>query len=172
MSAPEERGAANVRPAHEADWPAIDALLRNSKLPTAGAREHLDDFFVAEAEGLVVGVIGLERYADGALLRSAAVHASWRGRGIGDALVRSLLAHASARGAQSLVLLTETAEAWFPRFGFVRVTRDDVPAGVKASVEFAGACPASAAVFRRELDRAAAPLPTGPERQTKRSLGA
>ena len=159
MSAPEARGAASIRPAREADWPAVEALLRGSKLPTVGAREHLGDFFVAEGDGLVVGVNGLERYADGALLRSAAVSTGWRGRGVGDALVRALLAHARALGVGPLFLLTETAEGWFPRFGFVRVARDDVPAGVKASVEFTGACPASAAVFRRALDPAAAPSP-------------
>ena len=172
MSATMEHGAASVRPAREGDWPVIEELLRDGTLPTAGAQEHLGDFLVAEGGGSVVGVIGLERYADGALLRSAAVAPAWRGHGVGEALVRALLAHARGRGVASLFLLTETAERWFPRFGFARVTREDVPAGVKASVEFRGACPASAAVFRRDLAPADDPLPSWPGGQTKRDGGA
>ena len=37
----------------------------------------------------------------------------------------------------------------FPRFEFERITREDVPASVRAPVEFQSACPASAVVMRR-----------------------
>ena len=49
--------------------------------------------------------------------------------------------------------LTTTAERFFPRFGFERITRDDVPASVQASIEFREACPASATVMRRWLSK-------------------
>ncbi len=62
--------------------------------------------------------------------------------------VRALLAGAQAGGAQELVLLTTTADAWFPRFGFERMSRDAAPASLRASEEFRGACPASAVVMR------------------------
>jgi amino-acid N-acetyltransferase len=49
------------------------------------------------------------------------------------------------------LLLTTTAERYFPRFGFERVDRKDVPESVRASVEFTSACPSSAIVMRKSL---------------------
>jgi len=47
--------------------------------------------------------------------------------------------------------LTTTAEGFFPKFGFERIPRADVPARVQESVEFVSACPASAVVMRNTL---------------------
>lgn len=49
--------------------------------------------------------------------------------------------------------LVARADGFFPRFGFTRVTRADVPAGVRQSIEFTAACPASAIVMRRLLSQ-------------------
>ena len=54
-------------------------------------------------------------------------------------------------GMSAIYLLTTTAERFFPRFGFEVVTREDVPDSVKASVEFQGACPATAVIMRRTI---------------------
>ena len=48
-------------------------------------------------------------------------------------------------------LLTTTAEQFFPKWGFVQIPRDDVPAGVQQSVEFQSACPSTAIVMRATL---------------------
>ena len=48
-----------------------------------------------------------------------------------------------------MYLLTTTAERYFPRFAFKRITREDVPDSLQASVEFRDACPASAVVMRK-----------------------
>jgi choline dehydrogenase-like flavoprotein len=53
--------------------------------------------------------------------------------------------------ADTVFLLTTTAEGFFPRFGFEQITRDEVPPSVRGSVEFQSACPASAIVMRRQL---------------------
>ena len=90
----------------------------------------------------------LKTLRDAALLRSAAVRADLRGTGVGAALVGALLDRARRRDVKTLVLLTTTAERWFPRFGFESITRDDVPEKLKVSEEFRGACPASAHVMR------------------------
>ena len=140
-----------LRPAAGADWEAIAALLDQHGLPLAGARDHMTDFLVAVQDARVVGVAGLERYGDTALLRSVAV--SSPGGGLGTRLVRALLEHAHQSGVDNVVLLTTTAAAFFPRFGFTVVTREDVPAAVHASAEFQGACPASATVMRLVLRR-------------------
>ena len=115
-----------------------------------GVREALTDFVVAQAGEDVVGVAGLEVCCDNALLRSVAVLPEWRSHGLGRALVTRIITDADARGIRALYLLTTTAERYFPSFGFRQVARDDVPADIRETAEFKGACPASAAVMYRE----------------------
>jgi amino-acid N-acetyltransferase len=139
-----------LRRATPNDWPIVEAMLGGEGLPLAGARDHFDDFIVADSAG-IVGCVGLERYGDAALLRSLAVSSQQRGSGIGRALVDACVDHARSTGARALVLLTETAEPFFARLGFARVDRADVPPAVHASVEFREACPASAVAMMRDL---------------------
>lgn len=145
-----------VRPAAPADLAAVERLLAASGLPLDGVREALPGFVVAQAGDDVVGVAGLETCCDNALLRSVAVADAWRSHGLGRALVTRVIADAEARGIHALYLLTTTAERWFPSFGFRQVARAEVPADVRATKEFASACPASATVMRRDC---AAPAP-------------
>lgn len=144
-----------VRRAAEADAPTVAALVSAAGLPLDG----LDDVhavLVAEDGDRVVGVAALERHGDGAhvayLLRSVAVDGAARGGGIGAHLTQAALAHVDAEGAP-VALLTETADGWFPRFGFVAVERADLPAALAASPELAGACPASARAMLRPSRR-------------------
>ncbi|HEX5633055.1 MAG TPA: arsenic resistance N-acetyltransferase ArsN2, partial [Gemmatimonadales bacterium] len=126
---------------------AVLELLRANALVTEGIPDDLAHFVVAREGDAVVGVAGLEPYEDTALLRSVAVAASHRGTGLGRRLVDRVLDDAAALGMAEVVLLTETARDWFPRFGFSPTTRAQVPAAVKNSVEFAEACPESATVM-------------------------
>jgi amino-acid N-acetyltransferase len=112
--------------------------------------EALPSFVVAESGGELVGVAGLEPCRDNALLRSVAVADAWRSRGVGRALVERVIAEAESRGVHALYLLTTTAERWFPSFGFRPIARDAAPADIRATAEFQGACPASAAVMCRD----------------------
>jgi amino-acid N-acetyltransferase len=137
-----------IRRAADADLASLLELLTASGLPSAGVEDWLAQFIVAEHGGSLVGAAGVETYADGALLRSVAVAPSWQGRGLGRALVDAALTGSSAL-RRDVYLLTTTAETWFPRFGFERIARDDVPASVRQSIEFREACPASAAVLVR-----------------------
>jgi amino-acid N-acetyltransferase len=138
-----------VRAATKADYEGVRALLEASALPLAGVPSTLADFYVAEDQGRVVGAVGLELYGADALLRSAAIDPVIRGSGVGRALVERALDHARERGVRAIYLLTTTAERYFPRFGFDRITREAVPDAVQASVEFREACPASAVVMRK-----------------------
>ena len=146
-----------IRPASPADWSAIEALLEAARLPLDGARDHLASFVVADRGGAVVGCAGLERYGDAALLRSVAVAESERGRGVGVMLVERCLADARAEGLSTVLLLTTTAERFFPRFGFEIVDRSVVPDAVRESAEFRGACPASATLMRLAIRDAPSP---------------
>jgi amino-acid N-acetyltransferase len=142
-----------LRAAQPEDREQALALLGELGLPADGVAEWLACFRVAECEGRIVGVAGMERYRDGGLLRSVAVAPEWRGSGLGRALVDLVMEDGRSAGVQEVYLLTTTAEHYFPRLGFVRVDRTTVPASVRASVEFTSACPASAVVMRRAIAR-------------------
>ena len=139
-----------VRPARLEDRASVGALLREARL----GEEDLDRAFpqgyaVAESDGRILGVAGLERYGPHALLRSVAVAGSLRGQGVGEALVHERLDAAEAGGAEDVWLLTTTADRWFPRFGFTAVARETIPEPLQASAEVSHACPASATVLTR-----------------------
>ena len=133
------------------DLDEILALLAISQLPPDGLRDHLATTFVARAGGRIVGSAGLERYADGALLRSVAVLPECRGQRHGRELVEAAIRLAQAHEMPAIYLLTTTAEEYFTQYGFERISRADVPATVRASIEFTSACPSSAIVMRKWL---------------------
>lgn len=145
---------ATLRAARADDLAAVSRLLTDAQLPLDGVAESLADFIVAESEGALVGVAGLERCGRHALLRSVAVTDAWRSRGVGRALVERLIAGAESQRIAALYLLTTTAERYFPSFGFREVARDVVPEDVRATAEFRSACPASATVMTREIGAA------------------
>jgi N-acetylglutamate synthase-like GNAT family acetyltransferase len=151
-------GPPALRPARPDDLPAVRRLLGTAGLPTAGLAELFGasaaDFVVADdpgAPGELAAVAGIEVCGDDALLRSVAVRAAWRGRGLARALVGRVADDAARRGLGALYLLTTTAAHYFPRLGFARVARDAVPPPVAGTVEFRGACPASATAMVRRL---------------------
>jgi amino-acid N-acetyltransferase len=151
MIASHENQGALIRPAAPADLPRVERLLAASDLPLTGVREALENFVVAEADGDIVGVAGLEICCDDALLRSVAVRPEWRSKGVGRALVTRAVSDAEARGLRALYLLTTTAERYFPSFGFSKIERTAVPAEVRSTKEFTTACPASATVMTKAL---------------------
>lgn len=136
-----------IRPATDDDLAAIETLLTSSDLPIVGVKETLCGFLVAEADDRVVGVVGMEQCGNYGVLRSTAVAADWRGHRVARQLVERIIAEAEARGIRALYLLTTTAEHYFPSFGFQVTARDSVPEEIRSTVEFQGACPASATVM-------------------------
>lgn len=146
----------SIRHATPDDLPAIEGLLTEMDLPTAGVAEIVDarpnDFFVAETNDnarQLVAVAGMELCCDDALLRSVAVQPEWRKHGLGRELVQRIVRHAEQRGIGALYLLTMTAEHYFPRFGFERVERSTVPPEIAETLEFKSACPATAVAMKR-----------------------
>ena len=134
-----------IRPATSRDIVAVESALRASDLPLDGLADQFGDAYaVAVIDDQVIGVEGIEVHGVDGLLRSAAVVAGWRGKGVGDALTRDRIEWARRRGLRSLYLLTTTAGDYFPRFGFERVDRDVAPDAVRRSREFSEACPSTA----------------------------
>jgi amino-acid N-acetyltransferase len=140
-----------IHAAEASDLPAVRRLLESQHLPLDGVDEHVSTMVVARKGNEVVGAAAVELYADGALLRSLVVDPIVQGQGLGHRLSEAALSIAKDRGTRTAFLLTTTAEKFFPKLGFERIVRDDVPASVQASIEFQSACPASAVVMRKQL---------------------
>jgi amino-acid N-acetyltransferase len=134
------------------DRAAVHALLRSHKLPLAGFDDAHVRALVAKDGPAVVGSAAVELHGPDGLLRSVAVADDYRGRSLGAQLTIAAIALAREQQLSALYLLTETAAAFFPKFGFVPVSREDIPDRVKQSVEFTSACPAGAQAFRLSLN--------------------
>lgn len=128
-------------------WDRAVDLVRHAGLPVGDLVLGRQRFWGAWTGGQLVGVIAAEVYPSGALVRSLAVDPAFRRQGLALALFRALETWWSQRGP--LVLLTETAEGFFARQGFVVVSRDKVPSDVQASAEFQHLCPVTARVLVR-----------------------
>lgn len=137
----------------------VRALLAANDLPT----DDLDDptivLYGAMEAGRLAGVIGLQVLAGAGLLRSLAVAAEVRDRGLGGELCDRVLREARERGLSELWLLTTSAGDYFTRRGFEAVGRDQVPDAVRATAQFASLCPSTATVMRRPLPGACAIYP-------------
>jgi len=147
-------GRRYIEGAAPGDFPEIGALLDAHRLPVDGLNDHLATALVARRNGTIVGSAALELYADGALLRSVAVSAEEQGSGLGAELTLAAIRMAEQRRVPAVYLLTTTADRYFPRFGFERISRGDVPFGVRSSIEFTSACPSSAIVMCKRLAQA------------------
>jgi amino-acid N-acetyltransferase len=129
----------------------VRALLEANALPVADLDTASPEFFgLIDAAG-VLGVIGLERHGDAALLRSLAVRASQRGAGLGTLLVQGLEEEARRLKVRELWLLTTTAEPFFRQLGYAPAPREAAPEAIRATQEFGSICPSSAACLRKVL---------------------
>ena len=128
------------------DLEVVVSLLKDNKLPYKDIQLN-NGLFISYSDdnGKKIGSGGLEFYSNYALLRSVAVDESRRGESFGKEIVNDLLDRARNRSVKEIYLLTETAHDFFLKKGFKDITRDEVPAEVKASSEFASVCPVSAA---------------------------
>lgn len=145
-----------IRSATTDDLYSVVALLRSRDLPVEGfadvLRAHPEHVLLAELNGAIVGSAALDVHGNDALLRSVAVASDLAALGVGTRLVNDLIAHARANQLSAIYLLTTTAAAWFPKFGFVVIDRTAVPPTLSSTVEFTSACPSSATVMRYALD--------------------
>ena len=137
-----------ITPARAEDLAAIQQLLVENELPTAGVDDHWRTFLIARDGDVVVGCGGAEAYQFAALIRSVAVKPEYRSHGVGRRLVRQLLDRLASRGLREFYLLTTTAEEYFKKRGFKVIDRDEVHPQLLSSREFQDACPASAVCMR------------------------
>lgn len=142
-----------LRQAAEADLSEIKLLLEQASLPFEDLKaEAMQDFVVVRDEqGMLLGAGGIERFEQDGLLRSVVVHETARGTGLGQKITHAVEDRARNHGVKALYLLTTTAEDLFPRLGYTRFDRNDVPDTLKQSAEFASLCPASAVCMHKPL---------------------
>lgn len=127
-------------------------MLRAASLPVSDLTDvHMEHFYYCGPESSPFGLVGFELCGTDALLRSLAVAPEQRQRGLGHELVAHAESEARARGANAMYLLTTTAAEFFIRRGYVTAERDHAPAGIRATQEFAGICPASSAFMMKKL---------------------
>jgi N-acetylglutamate synthase-like GNAT family acetyltransferase/mannose-6-phosphate isomerase-like protein (cupin superfamily) len=138
-------------PGDPGDAEAIRTLVSGEGLPVEDLGAAGQAFLVARVDGRLVGCIGVEVAGADCLLRSLAVAAGHRGRGIAVALNERAFALASRRGCRTAWLLTTHASGLAARLGFEQVARSDVPPGVAALPQLRGLCPSSAVCMRRGL---------------------
>ncbi|RIK41164.1 MAG: hypothetical protein DCC55_12820 [Chloroflexi bacterium] len=113
----------HIRPATEADRPAILNLMRSGDFNRINLNPAC--FLVAEEGHRVIGIGQIKRHRDGAPeLASLVVAADRRGAGVGSAIVRALLARHT--GDLYLFCLAEL-EGYYERLGFRRVERPGLP---------------------------------------------
>lgn len=134
------------------DRPEIEAMLAMAELPTVDlTSKMLADFLIARQDGILVGIVGLERYPKAGLLRSLMVDKTLRGVGLGKRLVMSMEDRARGRGLRQLYLLTTTADAFFLTMGYRPLDRLDAPSGIRHSRQFSELCPGSSTFMTKTL---------------------
>ena len=147
------------RPAQDSDASVIARLLTDNGLPGNDFFEHLEHFFVAQANSGVMAVGGLElipQLSEDAsetlgLIRSFAVDIVFRHQGVAEELLRQTLKYAEGLGISDLYLLTETADQFFSTRGFVALDRDLAPEPVRRTRQFSELCPGSAILMHRGM---------------------
>jgi amino-acid N-acetyltransferase len=145
-------GSLTVRKAVGSDKSAIRQLLEMVRLPTESLDEGTTTFYVAEKDGTFIGVAGFEFYGNDALLRSVAVLPEFQGKRIGDRIVDLMISTARQLRLKRIVLLTETAEAFFAKKRFRVVDRTSIDnERMQQSSEFTFACPSTAICMVLEL---------------------
>ena len=137
----------------------VSALLAENALPIAdiSASSPLQFFGVRDA-GALVAVVGLELYRPFGLLRSLAVRADFRRRGLARELVAFAESTSAAQGVASLFLLTTTADQFFLGLGYALASRDQAPSAIQASSQFSSLCPASSAFLSKRVAGRANPV--------------
>lgn len=141
-----------IAPFQTHDEAALDTLLQACELSTEDITpEMLEHFRVAHLDKALVGCAGVDMLGEVGLLRSVAVDEAHRGTGLGKELVAAAEELAREEGVQTLYLLTDTAEGFFAGLGYRKVPREEAPADVAGTQQFAKLCPGSSSFMAKTL---------------------
>ena len=135
----------------------IDADVSTARQLLSAAGLPIEDVtferlaLVAEKDGELAGLVGLEQFIEIGLLRSLIVSPANRSGGVGKALVSALERMAMEKGVSELWLLTIDADAWFAQLGYRAQEREAAPPAIQQTDEFSSLCPGDAALMRKNL---------------------
>ncbi len=145
----------NIRKIKQTDLSRVYEILTAYDLPTEDLESSsLENFWVAEEKGRLIGIAGMDCYNHIGLVRSLAVDRKLRGNGIGKKLYNAVEEEAWNKGLLRLYLLTTTAQAYFKELGYEVVERDIAPIPIQRSGQFSELCPQSAVLMQKSLNRA------------------
>ena len=133
------------------DIEIVRELLKDTGLPHEDISDHWKTFFVAKVDGKIVWAVGLEIWDDKALLRSLVVKSEFRNCGFGKKLYKQCMGLAKQNNIKEVSLLMTTAEDFFAKAGFEKVTGENVPSFIKSTKEFRVYCPSSATIMRKTI---------------------
>lgn len=108
------------------DFARVEAILAEAAMSSEGLTWPAGCYLMACVGDETVGVVGVETLVDASLLRSLAVAAAMRGRGIGRALVAAARTAAHTRGATRLYTLVCRPTSIFARSGFSPVATEEL----------------------------------------------
>lgn len=142
------------RQASNTDYEIVSRLLREHQLPADDCLAHLAHFFILEIENCIIGIGGLEVHGQLGLVRSIVILEGFRSKGMGKYLLHLITRHAYKQGVQTVFLLTEDAQEYFSRSGFVVADRATAPEAIKQTRQFKSLCPASAVLMSMDIEKA------------------
>lgn len=129
----------------------IKDTLQKNDLPYQDINADNIELFLANNNSDFVGIVGLEKFDDVALLRSMVVKEKFRGQGYGRKICTQILKIAQKYNIKEVFLLTCTAKDFFEHLGFKKINRDNAPETIKSTIEFSSLCPASAICMKINL---------------------
>lgn len=142
----------NIHRASHADLPTVRELLEMERLPASDLDERaLERFLIWREDSGVNGIVGLELHGDVALLRSLVVARHARRNGAGAALTRAAESLAVESGANTIYLLTTSAERFFLAHGYGNIDRADAPPSIQGTTQFSALCPSTAVLMMKSL---------------------
>lgn len=141
-----------LRRSEALDLDDVRELLIAAGLPVDDLEASLhDNFLLAESDGEVVGLVGLQLYGTTGLLRSLVVAKDARSSGLGGKLVGAIEAAAQTAGIDELWLLTIDAEKFFSRHGYELAAREQAPECIRQTAEFRELCPDDACLMYKSV---------------------
>jgi N-acetylglutamate synthase-like GNAT family acetyltransferase/2-polyprenyl-3-methyl-5-hydroxy-6-metoxy-1,4-benzoquinol methylase len=150
---PSDTSEIEIRTAKPSDFEAVVGLLTSSGLPTEDLNPTLPNFLLAFSDEKLVGSAGVEVNGSYGLLRSVAVDSAFRNYKIARRLVNDLTKQARLQGVKEMYLITTTADGYFEKQGYERVTREYVPVEIGQSQQFSSVCPSSAIVMKKTIEK-------------------
>lgn len=141
-----------IKPLATEHFHELTTLLKTVNLPFVDVDLDHQYFIGAFNHQQLIGTAALEVYDQNALLRSVAVLPKYQNEGMGEQLVIEMENWAQSHLITHIFLITETAQSFFKKKGYLFIERDKLPEAIKKTTQFRLICPASATCMYTKLN--------------------